>query len=433
MKPKYIYPYIVVLQTSLAIARTYPNYGYYDPFPPRNQVLYNFSPISETNENSIFDEKTRSSRYKYNISHGKKKDNENKSYHSYNTIKDTNDKSKSSGKDREIRDLSWREFDVFLRGDAEPSCAELRQMWNLARKLQKTNSDSNEKSGNNHVAFHHHKSGRSSHYKKHGKYNSERDIDNVATTDKKLSPTDHKVDEQSVENNSNINVLSKSNNDKVIINSISGQPFSSDLNSSSSMNHNSNSSLSSYEDVYGIVKTHHHVPVLPTTPNPANSNTSPTSRYKTFRVRDPAKEIFGMFKQRSKSLRNRQRKQHNNRKYHYGKVNLETPKNKPTSYLDLLQRKLYGTSSQASSNNDVYGVVNQYASSGRSQSSYDKVRELLAGQERSQDEDLQLHPGETAFDRIRDRLMKTRARDKLNVPKSYLRRLRSKKRRQNVS
>ena len=222
MKPKYIYPYIVVLQTSLAIARTYPNYGYYDPFPPRNQVLYNFSPISETNENSIFDEKTRSSRYKYNISHGKKKDNENKSYHSYNTIKDTNDKSKSSGKDREIRDLSWREFDVFLRGDAEPSCAELRQMWNLARKLQKTNSDSNEKSGNNQVAFHHHKSGRSSHYKKLGKYNSERDIDNVATTDKKLSPTDHKVDEPSVKNNSNINVLSKSNNDKVIINSISG-------------------------------------------------------------------------------------------------------------------------------------------------------------------------------------------------------------------
>ena len=414
MKPKYIYPYIFVLQTSMAIARTYPNYGYYDPFPPKNQVLYNFSPISDTHENNMFDEKTRSQRYKYNVSQGKKKDIENKSYNSYNTIQTNNNKDKNDGKDREIRDLSWREFDVFLRGDAEPSCAELRRMWNLARKLQKTESKSNKNSENSQLAFHHHRSGKSSHYKKHGKYSSERDINSVAITDKKLSPTNYNEDLSNVKNDSNLNTLSN-------------------LNSTSSISHNSTRSLSSDEDVYGIVKTHHHVPVLPTTPNPANSNTSPTSRYKTFRVRDPAKELFGMFKQRSKSLRNRQRKQHNNRKYHYGKVNLETPKNKPTSYLDLLQRKLYGTSNQASSSNDVYGVVNQYASSGRSQSSYDQVRDLLAGQSGSQDGDLQLHPGETAFDRIRDKLMQTRARDKLNNPKSYLRRLRSKKRRQNVS
>jgi len=62
MKPKYIYSYIVVLQTSLAIARTYPNYGYYDPFPPKNQVLYNFSPISESHDNNFYDDKTKSSK-----------------------------------------------------------------------------------------------------------------------------------------------------------------------------------------------------------------------------------------------------------------------------------------------------------------------------------------------------------------------------------
>ena len=447
MKPKYFYPFIIVVQTTLAIARTYPNYGYYNPFPPKNQVLYNFSPISDTNENNIINEKTKTLKNKYNISHGRKKDNEN---NSYNIIRNTNDKSQNPkyGKYREIRDLSWREFDVFLRGDAEPSCAELRQMWNLARKLQKTGS--NQKPGNEHLSFHHHKSGKNSHYKKHGKSTSERDINSVATTDKKLSPTDYNVDILSVNNNSGVNA--PLSNDKVVINPISSQKTSSNYNSTSSMRHNpinnktvdsgsstSSSSSSLDEDVYGIIKTHHHVPVLPTTPNPAKSNTSPTSRYNTFRVRDPAKEIFGMFKQRSKSLRNRQRKQHNNRKYHYGKVQLETPKNKPSSYLDLLQRKLYGTTNQEqiSSNNDVYGVVNQYASSSsdRSQSSYDKVRELLEGQGRSQgyEGDLQLHPGESAFDRIRDRLMKTRARDKLSAPKSYLRRLRSKKRRQNVS
>ena len=434
MKPKYIYPYIVVLQTSLAIARTYPNYGYYDPFPPKNQVLYNFSPISESHDNNFYDEKTRSSKYKYSMSQGKKKDSENKSYNSYNIIQNNKEKDRNSKnrKDREIRDLSWREFDVFLRGDAEPSCAELRKMWNLARKLQKSEKGSNLKSGNDHIAYHHHKSGRSTHFKKHGKYSSERDINSVATTDKKLSPTDNNVDLSNAKNDSNLNTMSQLNDNNYNSSSTMSH-ISNDHNTFSNSRITSSNKSSSNEDVYGIIKTHHHVPVLPTTPNPANSNTSPTSRYNTFRVRDPAKEIFGMFKQRSKSLRNRQRKQHNNRKYHYGKVQLETPKNKPTSYLDLLQRKLYGTRDEASSNNDVYGVVNQFASSDRSQSSYDQVRELLASQARSQDDDLQLHPGESAFDRIRDKLMKTRARDKIHVPKSYLRRLRSKKRRQNVS
>ena len=169
MNPKYHYPFIIVVQTSLAIARTYPNYGYYNPFPPKNQVLYNFSPMSDTNENNIFNEKTKTLKHKYNVSQGRKKDNENKSYNSYNIIGNTNDKSQKSqyGKYREIRDLSWREFDVFLRGDAEPSCAELRQMWNLARKLQKSEAGSSQKLENDHLSFHPHKSGRNSHYKKH--------------------------------------------------------------------------------------------------------------------------------------------------------------------------------------------------------------------------------------------------------------------------
>jgi hypothetical protein len=451
MKPKKFYHLIIIVQTSLVFAKTYPNYGYYNPFPPKNQVLYNFSPLSQTHENNLYNNENESSKTeRYGTVHDRRKNNKN-TYNTYNTITNTNNKvsNRKSGKDRETRDLTWRQFDVYLRGDAEPSCAELRQMWNLARKLQKQASKGNNRESSNHqLSFHHHKSGKNTHLKKHGKSASKSDINSVATTDKKLAPTNN-VDLVSGQNNLGV-VLIQSNNDKDSVDLMSRKPLSpSEYNSTSSMhNHDingtssSSSSSSSNEEVYGVIKTHHHVP-LSTPPTPAKSIPSSTSRYKTFHVRDPAKEVFGMFRQRSKSLRNRQRKQQkqNSRKHRYGKVHLETPnnhENKPSSYLDLLQRKLYGPPSKVdpSSNNEVYGVVQQYpTSSVGSQSSYQKVKELLAGQRGSleYEDDLQLNPGESAFDRIRDRLMKTRARDKLNMPKSYLRRLRSRKRRQNVS
>ena len=49
-----------------------------------------------------------------------------------------------NGKSRETRDLAWREFDAFLNGEEEPSCADLRRMWRLARKLQQEAIESNE-------------------------------------------------------------------------------------------------------------------------------------------------------------------------------------------------------------------------------------------------------------------------------------------------
>lgn len=69
--------------------------GYYSPFPPTaadNRVIYEFS--------------------------------------------SANSDTASSAKSRETRDLAWREFDAFLNGNEEPSCADLRRMWRLARKLQ---------------------------------------------------------------------------------------------------------------------------------------------------------------------------------------------------------------------------------------------------------------------------------------------------------
>ena len=76
--------------------------GYYSPFPPKeNRVIYEFSPLVEP-------------------------------------VAETESKSRVS------RDLAWREFDAFLNGAEEPSCADLRRMWILARKLQDEAVESNE-------------------------------------------------------------------------------------------------------------------------------------------------------------------------------------------------------------------------------------------------------------------------------------------------
>ena len=433
MKPKQFYPLVIIVHTSLVIARTYPNYGYYNPFPPKNQVLYSFSPVSENGYgNSLYSSEENEL---FKTKHSRRKHNKN----TYNTIVDSTKKrpKTKSGKDREARDLTWRQFDVFLRGDAEPSCSELRQMWNLARKLQSQSSKEDRKeSKNHHFMFHHHNSNKNSQFKTHNSISaSDSDIDSVAITDKKLAPTNqvnHKNNSGDSSYQFNLDKNSK----------LDAPRSQSEYNSTSSHNLNdtSDSSLStSTEEVYGVVKTH-HIP-LSTPSTPATTSSSPNARFKTFRVRDPAKELFGMFRQRSKSLRNRHRKQpqqHKTRKYHYGTPRLEAPNNhksKP-SYLDLLQRKLYGPVQNKVDEEPTYGTIHKYPSSAAgSYSSYNKVRDLLAGQRESNGykDDCELSPGETAFDCIRKKLLNTRAQEKMNMPKSYLRRLRSRKRRQNVS
>ena len=85
--------------------------GYYSPFPPKsNRIIYEFAPLTpqrEKEESLRFEPGTRES------------------------------------KSRETRDLAWREFDAFLTGDEEPSCADLRRMWRLARQLQNDALESN--------------------------------------------------------------------------------------------------------------------------------------------------------------------------------------------------------------------------------------------------------------------------------------------------
>lgn len=87
--------------------------GYYSPFPPKeNRVIYEFSPLPEPMQAPVA------------------------------TIMQT--EPAAGGKSRETRDLAWREFDAFLNGEEEPSCADLRRMWRLARKLQQEAIESNE-------------------------------------------------------------------------------------------------------------------------------------------------------------------------------------------------------------------------------------------------------------------------------------------------
>ena len=75
--------------------------GYYTPYPPKEtSVIYEFQPLKSS--------------------------------------KQTSEVSKS----RATRDLAWREFDSFLNGNEEPSCADLRRMWRLARELQQEASAS---------------------------------------------------------------------------------------------------------------------------------------------------------------------------------------------------------------------------------------------------------------------------------------------------
>ena len=50
----------------------------------------------------------------------------------------------AESKSRETRDLAWRQFDAFLNGNEEPSCADLRRMWRLARKLHEEAIQTNE-------------------------------------------------------------------------------------------------------------------------------------------------------------------------------------------------------------------------------------------------------------------------------------------------
>ena len=149
------------------------------------------------------------------------------------------------------------------------------------------------------------------------------------------------------------------------------------------------------EEVYGIVKTH----APPQAPQ----------------VRDPTKEILsGLYGHKSQNLQQ-----------YFGRIRTHHhQEQKPVSHLQMLKNKLYGTESENSKSEPVFGTVQHRFKP--KESKLDLVRSILA-----KEEGVEVNvESKNAFDRIRDRLLNTRVR---SSRERSLRRRGSKKRRRNVS
>ena len=203
------------------------------------------------------------------------------------------------------------------------------------------------------------------------------------------------------------------------------------INSNSNHHHNSNKmtkdSDPSSEEVYGIVRT------APPPQQPQEDN--------VVRVRDPAKEIYGL-------LRSSGRRQPQQPPV-YGSVRTHAPVKSEPTYLDVLQQKLFGakqTGNQDDFEEPSYGVT-RYQSpesshpASSSSSSFEAVRDLLSSENAVENTDFGASDSGkeegSSFDLIRERLLNTRPRSPTTKhdaeQNKSLRRKNSKKRRRNVS
>ena len=183
--------------------------------------------------------------------------------------------------------------------------------------------------------------------------------------------------------------------------------------------------------MYGIVKTH----------APARAP----------QVRDPTKEILrGLWGSDSNRIGGSRRPP-----FSYGRVHThQNTKPKTESPFNVLQEQLFGSRKESSErDNNVFGTVHRFSPSSNSGeasaasidsvSRLDQVRSLLnkeskgrKGDLASTDFDLESSssPNKNAFDRIREKLLNTRARERFHMSRERnLRRKGSKKRRRNVS
>lgn len=185
------------------------------------------------------------------------------------------------------------------------------------------------------------------------------------------------------------------------------------------------------DEIYGIV---HEAP-------PKEKSISPDN---TVQVRDPAKEIFGL-------LRDRDSQRYHHQPNVYGTVRTHAPikNDKPNGYLDTLQQKLFGRNPGSSDSSEVYGKVRQYHSE-TPPSSFETVRGMISNKNNNHNHHHSNHHQHTSnqgdsaglFDVVRDRVLNSRQRNSnLASSESYnsdnsiksLRRKNSRKRRRNVS
>jgi len=352
--------------------------GYYRPFPPNNnQIMYEFAPLSSNNK------------------HGGLQQH----------LHDQQDSTKT----RATRDLEWREFDAFISGTDEPSCADLRRMWRLAKQLQQKALESNEISQQMH----------------HNPFTASFKAENQKSSSPKSSSQSH---HQSSRKKTK---FSKSTSPEV------EDPLEQSSDTSSTSVKQSRDRTSSSDIVYGVIKTH----------------TSPQQEALP-QVRDPTKEILrGLWGSSDYSSSRRGGGGGRRPPYHqYGRIQThERPDSvvTPASPFQKLQTELYGprrtgNTKDASENTSTYGTVHRFspktASSRVSTSSkLDQIRSMLNQESPISDNDNEISasssssPSKNAFDRIREKLMNTRVRERFRTARERnLRKKGSKKRRRNA-
>ena len=342
----------VITVSSLAAlataAKPYSNYGFYSPYPPPpDQAIYDFAPVQQV------------------------------------------DSGHRSTRDSAVAAAAWRdEFDAFLDGDREPTCDELREMWNYARNLQQRAVRSRQGREQQQPAqpplppflafspLEESKEGKGS-----GGGGSRHEA-NEARLEEGGSPPPQPPSPPRQANRRRMSTPPNTPGrgrprppvPPKVTNAVRGEGEG--------------------EAVYGVVKTH----APPKT---------------TMHVRDPAKAIYSLLKE--KSLLGSAGGQHI-----FGKVRAhaqpEPQGGRAPSYMDILEEELYGArdgdgGGVSGGEEDSYGSVKYEVSSEddrpRPASSFEQVRALVAAERARTNGAAAAGEGGSAFDLIRERLMKT--------------------------
>jgi hypothetical protein len=335
-------------------AKPYGNYGFYSPYPPPpDQVIYDFSPLI-----------------------------------------DLNDAAADRGH-RATRDLGWKDdYEDFLDGSREPTCDELRQMWHYAKRIQQRAIQTNEIQPELHpfISF-------------------------SPLEEKPRSTAVGRTVEKSVKADADSTTAAASDISKEVEAFVTagGGRFNSPANrrrmstphtpgkhsaaASSVPRKQEREDEEDEEAVYGVVKNH----------APESSFTNP------LHVRDPAKEIYGLLRERSNAVRRHEDDDEMDENV-YGSIRTHEAvaaneaEEKP-SYMDLLRDRLGKDADDADADavaaGDRFGSIHLIAPTGiRNPTSFDKVRALVAANRARQQH--QAKSENNPFDLIRERLMNTR-------------------------
>ena len=328
-------------------ARPHSNYGFYSPYPPPpDQVIYDFAPVQVDGD--------------------------------------------GRGGHRSTRDSTWRgEFGAFLDGDREPTCEQLREMWHYARSLQERAQRSGRGRG------------------------PEREQSSHLPPFVAFSPLEDSRMDQSGEaaSSSGAEEPRPKPKPKPKLPAAPAPPRQANRRRMSTPPNTPGrgrprprprprppkvagpapaANAEAAKPVFGVIKTH-----------------APTSKT-AMHVRDPAKEIYSLLKE--KALLSSGNSGGGAEHRVFGQVRTHSqPTTRRPSYMSILERELYGSARQDEGDGrDSFGSAKYAPPSGGENdipptSSFDKVRAIIAAE--SDRNDGEAYEGGGPFDLIRERLM----------------------------